>query len=96
MAKKKARSAKTDDSSEPGFEDALQELHDVVRDLEEGDLPLEESLQRFERGIALLRVCRERLEKAEQQIQLLTGLGPEGAETAPFDAEATWRPDESP
>lgn len=95
MAKKKARSGKANESSEPGFEDALEELHGVVRELEEGELPLEESLQRFERGIALLRICRERLEKAEQQIQLLTGLGPEGAETAPFDADATWQPDES-
>ncbi|QDU38042.1 Exodeoxyribonuclease 7 small subunit [Maioricimonas rarisocia] len=95
MAKKKARSGKKDETSDPGFEDALAELHDVVRDLEEGELPLEESLQRFERGIALMRVCRERLAKAEQQIQMLTGLGPDGAETAPFDAEATWRGDES-
>ncbi|MFG0334871.1 MAG: exodeoxyribonuclease VII small subunit [Maioricimonas sp. JB049] len=94
MAKKKARTGKDDAASGPGFEEALAELHDVVRELEEGELPLEESLQRFERGIELMRVCRDRLGKAEQQIQVLTGQGSDGPETAPFDAEATWRPDE--
>ncbi len=53
------------------FEKALAELEQVVEGLEQGELSLEESLRRFERGIALTRECQKALEEAEQQVRIL-------------------------
>ena len=53
------------------FERALTELEQIVLKLEDGDLPLEESLELFEKGIKLSRDCRERLTKAERRIEIL-------------------------
>lgn len=53
------------------FESALKELENLVARMEQGDLPLEESLACFERGIALTRTCQESLKNAEQKIQML-------------------------
>lgn len=53
------------------FEAALAELEAIVRDLEAGQLPLEESLAAYERGAALLRHCQETLSSAEQKLQIL-------------------------
>ncbi len=74
----------------PSFEDALKELQQIVADLEEGTLGLEESMQRFEKGVGLLRRCHQTLERAEQKIQILTSMDPNvGPITAPFDATST-------
>jgi exodeoxyribonuclease VII small subunit len=54
------------------FEESLNELDAIVTKLEEGDMPLEESLEIFERGVKLARECKERLAKAERRIELLT------------------------
>src|SRR5262245_17791298 len=64
-------------SKEPGFEAALQRLEEIVRRLEEGDLPLETSLQLFEEGIGLTRQCSSRLEEAQRRIEVL-GRGTDG------------------
>ena len=53
------------------FEDALAELEQIVQRLEKGELPLEESLQAFERGIALVRALSERLAHVEQRVEVL-------------------------
>ncbi len=53
------------------FEAALQELEGIVAAMESGEAPLEESLAQYERGMALLKVCQERLGAAEQKIRLL-------------------------
>jgi exodeoxyribonuclease VII small subunit len=53
------------------FEAALQELEAIVRAMEGGDAPLEESLAAYERGMALLKQCRETLTAAEQKLQVL-------------------------
>ena len=53
------------------FEKALEELEKVVGELEEGGLPLDDALKRFERGIKLSRQCAERLEAAEQKVKML-------------------------
>jgi len=74
----------------PSFEDSLAELQQIAHELEEGSLGLEQSLGRFERGIALLRQCYRTLEQAEQRIEILTGFDAAGnAVAAPFDASAT-------
>jgi exodeoxyribonuclease VII small subunit len=53
------------------FEVSLQELEKIVRKLEDGDLPLEESLKLFEKGVKLSRECQERLNQAERRIEVL-------------------------
>src|SRR2546423_119230 len=53
------------------FEAALAALEKIVRELERGDLPLEESLRLFEQGVRLSRECQERLNQAERRIELL-------------------------
>lgn len=56
------------------FETSLKDLEKIVRQLEDGDLPLEESLKLFETGVKLSRECQERLNQAERRIEvLLTG-----------------------
>jgi exodeoxyribonuclease VII small subunit len=53
------------------FEASLNELERIVKQLEDGDMPLEESLKLFEDGVRLSRECRERLTNAERQIEVL-------------------------
>jgi exodeoxyribonuclease VII small subunit len=78
---------------EPTFEACLNELQELVRSLEEGTLGLDESIARFERGIACLRHCYQALEQAEQRIELLTGFDRDGNPvTKPFDSAATHDP----
>jgi len=57
------------------FEAAIAELEAIVKKLEEGDLPLEQSLQFYERGVHLSRFCHSRLEEAERRIEILTERG---------------------
>ena len=57
------------------FEAALAELDTIVKKLEEGDLPLEASLQLYERGVQLSRFCHARLEEAERRIEILNERG---------------------
>ena len=57
---------------EPKFEDALAELESVVKRLEEGDIPLEESLAAFERGVSLVRLLHGRLDTVQTRIEELT------------------------
>ena len=56
---------------EKSFETSLAELEEIVAKLESGDLPLEASLELFEKGIKLSRECRERLSSAERRIEVL-------------------------
>ena len=57
----------------PPFEDALAELERLVEALEQGDMPLEESLKSFERGVELTRTCQQALKEAEQRVEILSG-----------------------
>jgi exodeoxyribonuclease VII small subunit len=61
------------EAADPGtrFEDALAELEGIVQRLEKGELPLEESLAAFERGIALVRSLSQRLSEVEQRVEIL-------------------------
>ncbi|MFN4148560.1 MAG: exodeoxyribonuclease VII small subunit [Rhodocyclaceae bacterium] len=68
------------------FEAALQELERLVQALETGNLPLEDSLATFERGMALLKFCQETLSAAEQRIRILDGGEP--AATMPPESAA--------
>ena len=59
-------------SRQPGFEEALARLETIVKSLEDGDLPLEESLRLFEEGVSLTRLCAAKLEEAQRRIDVLT------------------------
>ena len=56
----------------PDFEAAMQELNQIVEQMEQGGLSLEQSLQQFERGTALVRTCQTALQSAEQKVRMLT------------------------
>ena len=72
------------------FEDALAELEQVVRDLEDGQIGLEDSLARYERGVSLVKACYAQLRDAEQRILLVTGADDEGKPILqPFQPAAT-------
>jgi exodeoxyribonuclease VII small subunit len=60
------------------FEEALQELEQILQEMEGGTVGLEESIVKYERGSFLIRHCRTVLSAAEKQIELLTK-GPDGA-----------------
>jgi exodeoxyribonuclease VII small subunit len=57
------------------FESALAELDGIVKALEDGDLPLEKSLELYERGVQLSRFCHAKLEGAERRIEVLNERG---------------------
>lgn len=68
------------------FEDALKALEDVVRRLETGEVPLDDSISLYERGEALRKHCQARLDAASARIERIVA-GPDGkaAGTRPFD-----------
>ena len=71
------------DATIKDFETAIAELERIVKQLEDGDLPLESSLQLYERGVQLSRYCHGRLEEAERRIEILNERGqlrPAGAD----------------
>jgi exodeoxyribonuclease VII small subunit len=55
----------------PDFERSLSELESLVERLERGDLPLEDALQTFERGVELTRYCQSSLKAAQQKVEIL-------------------------
>ena len=63
MAKKSRKSI--------NFETAIEELESLVEEMEQGDISLEDSLKKFERGIELTRTCQKALQDAEQKVQIL-------------------------
>jgi exodeoxyribonuclease VII small subunit len=75
-----------DDITNLSFEDALRALEDVVRRLESGDVPLDDSIALYERGEQLRRHCQTRLDAAQARIERIVA-GPDGTATgtAPFD-----------
>jgi exodeoxyribonuclease VII small subunit len=76
--------------SAPSFEQSLAELEQIVRQLEEGQLGLSDSLARYEVGVKRLKECYQLLERAERRIELLERVDAGGEPvTRPFDAEAT-------
>jgi exodeoxyribonuclease VII small subunit len=55
----------------PRFEESLQRLEGIVKEMEKGDLPLEQSLKLFEEGVSLSALCRKELEAAEGWVEIL-------------------------
>jgi exodeoxyribonuclease VII small subunit len=73
------------------FEAGLAALEKIVRELERGDLPLEESLKLFEEGVRLSRECQERLSQAERRIEVLLSDGEGRPVLSAFDEEEELR-----
>ncbi len=72
------------------FEDSLVQLERTVRELEDGQLGLEDALARYEEGVGLIKRCYSRLREAEQRILQLTGMNDTGAPVLQaFKHEAT-------
>ena len=87
------RGAKSGDTaSEPAadeglsFEGALEQLEATVSRLEEGEMPLEEALELFEKGVRLSRQCTTTLEAAERRIEILVADRDDGA-SEPFERD---------
>jgi exodeoxyribonuclease VII small subunit len=74
------------EESKLDFETAMRDLEALVERLEQGDLPLEESLAAFERGVLLTRSCQTALKDAEQKVQILLKRAGEPA-VEDFDAD---------
>lgn len=70
MKRAEAKNGKGSETS-GNFEASLTSLERIVRELERGDLPLEQSLELFEQGVRLSRECQERLNQAERRIEVL-------------------------
>lgn len=79
----------------PDFEQSLSELEALVAKLEQGDVPLEEALKTFERGVALTRQCQTALRTAQQKVEvLLARNGEETIEAFPLAEKDADDPDE--
>nr|WP_313469329.1 exodeoxyribonuclease VII small subunit [Carnobacterium sp.] len=69
------------------FEEAMQQLEEIVTKLERGDVPLEEALDQFQKGVALSKVCKETLQNAEKTLTKI--VDENGEETIFENAEGT-------
>ena len=68
MAHKKQKN----DTENMSFEGAIKELTDIVGKIEQGQIPLQDSLEQYEKGMALIKQCRTILQKAEERIEKIT------------------------
>jgi len=77
----------TDPAPELNFEDALKRLEDIVRTLEKGEAPLDQSIELYQEGDRLKRHCETRLKAAQARIeQIAFGADGKPAGVTPFDA----------
>lgn len=84
---KQKTDASQDADGEEKFETLLERLKGIVRTLETGDVPLEDSLKKFEEGMTLARACQERLTQAERKIEILVKADADSVVTEPFAAD---------
>jgi len=68
MADKKQK----DNIGKLGFEEAIKELTNIVGKIEQGQIPLQDSLEQYEKGMALIKQCRTILQKAEERIEKIS------------------------
>ncbi|MEE9120029.1 MAG: exodeoxyribonuclease VII small subunit [Syntrophobacteria bacterium] len=69
------------------FEEVLHKLEAIVAQMEEGDLPLEETLKAFEEGVKLARFCANKLDEAERKVEKLMRDQAGKLQTTPFSEE---------
>ena len=79
MAEKKTKK----DTTKLSFEESIKRLKEIVDKIEQGEIPLQDSLEQYEQGMGLIKHCREILEKAEARIEKISK-----AEASPAAADA--------
>ncbi len=67
-----AKGRQKNDVGKLGFEEAIKVLTNIVGRIEQGQIPLQDSLQQYERGMALIKHCRQILQKAEKRIEKIS------------------------
>jgi exodeoxyribonuclease VII small subunit len=67
-----AKSKNQDDISKLSFEQAIKELTSIVEKIEQGEIPLQDSLTQYERGMTLIKHCRKILQEAEKRIEKIS------------------------
>jgi exodeoxyribonuclease VII small subunit len=72
---------KKDDLGELSFEESIKELTNIVSKIEQGQIPLQDSLSQYEKGMALIKQCRTILQKAEKRIEKISELDAKSQET---------------
>ena len=72
---------KKDDLGELSFEESIKELTNIVGKIEQGQIPLQDSLEQYEKGMALIKQCRTILQKAEKRIEKISELDAKSQET---------------
>lgn len=70
------------------FEDALKKLEKIVGDLENGNISLDEALEKYEEGIRLSKVCAKKLEVAKKKVEILLKAEDGSLELKPFDEKS--------
>ena len=85
MAEKKTKN----DISKLSFEESIKRLKDIVDSIEQGEIPLQDSLEQYERGMGLIKHCRGILQQAEKRIEKISKAEHEEPKSAddPADAE---------
>jgi len=83
MAERKYR----DELSKLTFEQAIRQLKDIVTKIEQGEIPLQDSLDQYEKGMALIKHCRDILQKAEKRIEKISKEETSESEKKQDDAE---------
>ena len=71
--------------AEMKFEEALKKLEKIVDELEDGNIPLDEALEKYEEGIRLSKMCAKKLEVAKKKVEILLKSEDGSAELKPFD-----------
>ncbi len=90
-----AKKSRREEEQEPTFEEAMSRLEAIVKELEGSELPLEKTLEMFEEGVKLSKVCHRKLTEAEKKVQVLMKNREGEMETRPFEGEAAEDEDET-
>jgi exodeoxyribonuclease VII small subunit len=85
VSKSKPKSGERGEEPGPSFEDALAQVESIIEQIESGEVGLEESLSAYERGVGLINLCRDRLDKAQQRVEDLTKKLGEADDAEPAD-----------
>jgi len=74
--------------AEMKFEEALKKLEKIVAELENGDLALDEALEKYEEGIRLSKVCAKKLDAARKKVEILLKADDGSFELKPYDEKS--------
>ncbi len=77
------------------FEESLKRLEKIVEKLERGSLPLEEAMEAFAEGVRLVNVCNQKLDEAENRVQMLVKNGPAGWTTTDYETPPAAEPSDT-